>query len=81
MLKLFQFLKFDGSYYFSAVSSRTQPKDIACDQSIDNKEFLDKENSESEHQFSVCSSVLGKMVEFDFIGFRQSLFIGSLLFV
>uniref|UniRef100_I1MHW0 Mitochondrial import inner membrane translocase subunit TIM50 n=1 Tax=Glycine max TaxID=3847 RepID=I1MHW0_SOYBN len=43
------------------VSSRTQPKDIACDQSIDNKEFLDKENSESEHQFSVCSSVLGKM--------------------
>ncbi|KRH37770.2 hypothetical protein GLYMA_09G088300v4 [Glycine max] len=43
------------------VSSRTQPKDVACDQSVDNKEFLDKENSESEQQFSVCSSVLGKM--------------------
>ncbi|XP_027903874.1 CTD small phosphatase-like protein 2 isoform X1 [Vigna unguiculata] len=43
------------------VSSRTQPKDIACDQSIDSKEFLDTEKSESEHQFSVCSSVLEKM--------------------
>jgi len=55
------------------------PKDIACDQSVDNKEFLDKENSEAEHQFSVCSSVLGKMVEFDCIGFRL-LFIGISLF-
>ncbi|XP_068484009.1 uncharacterized protein [Phaseolus vulgaris] len=43
------------------VSSRTQPKDDACDQSIDSNEFVDKEKSESEHQFSVCSSVLGKM--------------------
>jgi len=67
VLKLFQFLTFDSSYSFSVVSSRTQPKDDACDQSIDSNEFVDKEKSESEHQFSVCSSVLGKMVEFDLL--------------
>ncbi|XP_061351793.1 uncharacterized protein LOC133296749 [Gastrolobium bilobum] len=43
------------------VSSRTMPKDIASDQSINNKEFLDNENSESQHQFSVYSSAMGKM--------------------
>ncbi|CAJ1975626.1 unnamed protein product [Sphenostylis stenocarpa] len=42
------------------ISSRMQPNDVACDQSIDSKELLDKENSESDLQFSVCSSVLGK---------------------
>ncbi|XP_004488263.1 uncharacterized protein [Cicer arietinum] len=43
------------------VSSRTLPNDIASDQCNDGKEFLNNENSESQHQFSVCSSVLGRM--------------------
>ncbi|CAJ2661846.1 unnamed protein product [Trifolium pratense] len=34
------------------VSSRSLPKDIASDQSTDSKEFLDHENTESQHQFS-----------------------------
>lgn len=34
------------------VSSRTLPKDIASDQSNDGKEFLEYEDSESQHQFS-----------------------------
>ncbi|XP_058760037.1 uncharacterized protein LOC131633334 isoform X2 [Vicia villosa] len=40
------------------VSSRMLPKDIATDQSNDGKEHLDYENSDSQHQFSVCSSIL-----------------------
>ncbi|KAJ1440048.1 HAD-like superfamily [Sesbania bispinosa] len=50
--------------YFCAVivvSSRTLPEDIVSDQSIDNKEFLDNKNSESQHQYSACSPVLGRM--------------------
>lgn len=43
------------------VSSRRLPKDLTSDQSVDNKEFLDNENSESQHQISTCSSVLGRM--------------------
>ncbi|XP_019417674.1 PREDICTED: CTD small phosphatase-like protein 2-A isoform X1 [Lupinus angustifolius] len=43
------------------LSARTLPKDIASDQSIDNKVFLDNDKSESQHQFSVCSSVMGRM--------------------
>jgi len=58
---------FDSSCYLSIVSSRTLPKDIASDQSNDGKEFLEYEDSESQRQFSVCSSVLGRMVDFGFI--------------
>lgn len=65
------------------VPSKTQvwPKDIESGMTIDNKEFLDKEDSDFHPQqsFSAGPFTHGRMVDFDYIGFRMYLIIMSFM--
>ncbi|KAF7803215.1 CTD small phosphatase-like protein 2 isoform X1 [Senna tora] len=56
---------------------QVSPKDVEGDMSFDNKEFLDKEDSDFHPQesFYVGSPTLGRMVEFNYIRFSQCFFI------